>query len=234
MKRVAVLVLGTTLAGVAVNLGCDRLANHGRLRLSGTLELTEHAIGAPVPGRLGTLKVDEGDEVQKGQLLATLEHYDQMQRDYERVKSVAEQGGATQQAVEQAVLALTDQAIVSPVDGVVLLKVHEPGEVVPAGGAVVVVGDRSQLWVKVYVPEGQVNRLQLNQAATLRFDGLRQSFKGHVSFIAPQAEFTPRNVQTPEERVTQTFAVKVALDEPTAFLRPGVAADVTIDLSHSP
>ena len=93
------------------------------------------------------------------------------------------------------------------------------------------VGDRAQLWVRVFVPEGLINRVRLNQPATLRFDGIRHDFKGHVSFIAPKAEFTPRNVQTPEERVTQTFAIKVVLDEPESFLRPGVAADVIVHLN---
>ena len=55
-----------------------------------------------------------------------------------------------------------------------------------------------------------------------------------MSYIASQAEFTPRNVQTEEERITQTFAVKVTLDDPPEYLRPGVAADVTIQMEENP
>ena len=230
MKRIALVVV--LLLSIAIGLSCDRLRHRSHLKFSGTLELTEHAVGAPAPGRLHTLNVDEGDAVTKGQLLATLERYEQLARDYERLASLLKEGGASQQALEQAALALADQRVVSPVDGVILLKVHEPGEVVAAGAPVLVVGDRSQLWVKIYVPEGQVSLVHLKAPATLRFDGLKQAFKAHVSFVAPQAEFTPRNVQTPEERVTQTFAVKVTLDEPEPFLRPGVAADVTLEPQH--
>ena len=86
--------------------------------------------------------------------------------------------------------------------------------------------------MKIFVPEGQINRVTLGDLATLRFDGLNRTYAGHVSFIAPKAEFTPRNVQTPEERITQTFAIKIALDDPDPSLRPGVAADVTMDLTH--
>ena len=68
----------------------------------------------------------------------------------------------------------------------------------------------------------------MDQKATLHFDGIQESFKGHISFIAHQAEFTPRNVQTPEERITQTFAVKVKIEEPPDYLRPGVSCDVTL------
>ena len=69
----------------------------------------------------------------------------------------------------------------------------------------------------------------MGQSAEIRFDGINEKFVGHVSFITPRAEITPRNVQTQEERVTQTFAVKVRLDSPVDYLRPGVAADVYFD-----
>ncbi|MFO1518808.1 MAG: efflux RND transporter periplasmic adaptor subunit [bacterium] len=200
---------------------------------TGTLEFTEHDVGARVPGRLSSLSVDEGDEVKNGQVIATLERYDQNKRDYERLQQLSVQGGATRQSVEQAQLSLEDQKIISPVDGVVLTKVHDSGEVVAAGNPVVVVGDRKKVWVKIFVPEGMINRVRLNAPATLKFDGLSRTFKGRVVFVAPKAEFTPRNVQTEEERVTQTFAVKVSLDETEPYLRPGVTAEVSLNLESS-
>ena len=66
----------------------------------------------------------------------------------------------------------------------------------------------------------------LGQKVTLSFDGLTQTYNGHVRYIATKAEFTPRNVQTAEERVTQAFAVKVAVDDAGLQAHPGVAADV--------
>lgn len=210
--------------------GCDQNRKLQSFKFSGTLELTEHSLGAKVAGRLASLGVDEGDEVKKGDLVATLDRFEQTRKDYERLVRLLPDGGANQQEVEYAALAMEDQRVVSPLDGVVLAKVHEAGEIVAAGSPVVVIGDRKSLWVRIYVPEGLINKIQLNQPAALHFDGLEQSFPGHVSFIAAQAEFTPRNVQTPEERVTQTFAVKVTLDHPPAFLRPGVAADVVIEM----
>ncbi len=209
---------------------CQSRRVDSQLELAGTLEMTEHLVGMPVPGRLVQLLVDEGDEVKRGQLLASLERFEQSKRDYERQVSLLARGGGNQQTVEQAELAMEDQRALAPVDGVVLTKVHETGEVISSNSPVLVIGDRSRLWVKVYVPEGYVNRIRMGQPATLRFDGLTREFKGKVSFISPEAEFTPRNVQTPEERVTQTFAVKVTLDEIEPYLRPGVAADVTLPL----
>ena len=225
IKAALCLCLGLLLSG------CDSMLHSNTLKLSGTLELTEHAIGARAAGRIATLPVDEGALVTKGQVLATLDRFEQAKKDFNRTKSLFDEGGSTQQMVEQAALAVDDQLVISPVDGVVLVKVHEAGEIVSAGGPVVVIGDRRRLWVRVYVAEGTVNRLSLNTPATLHFDGLKEPFKGHVVFIASKAEFTPRNVQSPEERVTQTFAVKVALDDATPNLRPGIAADVALSLN---
>lgn len=210
--------------------GCAQNGKEQTLKFSGTLELTEHALGAKVAGRLASLSVDEGDAVKKDDVIAALDRFEQAQKDYERLKGLLEQGGATEQEVEHAFLAMDDQRVVSPVDGVVLVKVHEVGETLAAGSPVVVVGDRGSLWVRVYVPEGLVNKIKMNQPAVLRFDGLKEEFQGRVSFIASKAEFTPRNVQTSEERITQTFAVKVTLEHPPEFLRPGVAADVAINI----
>jgi HlyD family secretion protein len=231
MKRYKILFIFCSFLSL---VACDRWLKPNPDLFTGTLEFTEHDVGARVPGRLSRLSVDEGDEVRQGQLIATLERYDQNKRDYDRLVQLSAQGGATRQSVEQAELSLQDQQITSPVDGVVLTKVHDSGEVVGAGDAVVVVGDRKKIWVRIFVPEGVVNRVKLNQTAALKFDGISRSFKGHVSFVAPQAEFTPRNVQTEEERITQTFAVKVMLDEIEPYLRPGVTAEVTLDLSLSP
>lgn len=215
---------------MGMSLACSQMPGHQDLTFSGTLELTEHVLGAKAGGRIVTLTVDEGDDVKAGQLLSTLDRYEQMKKDYDRVNNLVQQGGMTKQSLEYAALNLDDQQIVSPVDGIVLVKVHERGETVQPGSAVIVVGDRSTLWVKVFVPEGRINQIQTGQPAVLSFDGIKEKFNGHVSFIASQAEFTPRNVQSQEERITQAFAVKVVLDEAKPFLRPGVAADVEIKM----
>lgn len=209
--------------------GCRGLGNETTLKFSGTLEWTEHALGARGVGRLTNLTVNEGQVIKKGQLIAMLDRFDQNQKDFERTLQLYEQGGVAQQELEHAALARDDQQIVSPLDGIVLVKVHEIGEIVQAGAPVVVVGDRQDMWVRIFVPERVINGIRMGQSADIRFDGVKEHFMGHISFIAPQAEFTPRNVQTQEERVTQTFAVKVRLDEPPAYLRPGVAADVYLD-----
>lgn len=218
------LIIG--LCATLTITGCGR--NSRPMTFSGTIEWTEHALGARVPARITSVRADEGQAVQKGDLLATLDRYDQTKRDLERIRTLVKTGGASQQTLEQAELALQDQQVISPVDGIVLTRTHVSGEVVPAGGIIFVIGNRSEIWVRIFIPQNQISQVKQNQAATIRLDGVAQTLKGHVSTIATNAEFTPRNVQTPEERITQTFGVKVQLDERPDFVRPGVAADVTL------
>lgn len=228
MKNSFVRLLAISLLGLAS--ACAPKAPENSLQLSGTLEMTEHGVGVPTAARLTQLTVDEGDEVTQGQLLAQTDRYALAEREYERQVQLLARGGGSRQAVEQSELAMRDQKVLSPIDGVVLTKVHDSGEVVGANSPILILGDRSRMWVKVFVPEGFVNRIDMKQGATLRFDGLNEEFKGQVSFIGPRAEFTPRNVQTPEERVTQTFAVKISLEQAPKYLRPGVSADVDLPM----
>ncbi|MBN1794966.1 MAG: HlyD family secretion protein, partial [Candidatus Omnitrophica bacterium] len=97
---------------------------------------------------------------------------------------------------------------------------------VAAGAPVVIMGDPTRLWVKVYIPEDLISQVTVDQQARIRVDGLDKDVPGRVRYIATSAEFTPRNIQTPEERATQTFAVKVSPDNTQISLYPGVAADV--------
>ncbi len=209
--------------------GCSQPKQIKDVTFSGTIDLTEHVLGAKVAGRLDVLNVDEGDAVKKGQLLATLDRYGQCKKDLDREDLLFRNGGANQQSLEYAQLALQDQEIISPIDGVVLIKDAETGEILPAGGGVVVIGDPKDQWVKIFVAEDMVHQISLGQRARVLVDGARAPYQGHVTFIADKAEFTPRNIQTPEERATQTIAVKVSIDAADQYLHAGVSADVRFD-----
>lgn len=121
---------------------------------------------------------------------------------------------------------LAETRVAAPVDGVVEAVDLQPGDLVAAGAPVLSLMDGSRLWVRAYVPE---DRLDLRVGQTLEvgvdsFPGER--FEGRLSFVARQAEFTPGNVQTPDERAKQVFRVHVDLVEGLDRLRPGMAADV--------
>jgi multidrug efflux pump subunit AcrA (membrane-fusion protein) len=113
MKTKALLIFTLLSTGI---LGCRDRFRDGDSSFTGILEMTEYSLGSRVPGRVVTLNVTDGDAVKKDQLLATLDHYEQTKRDYDRTVKLLSSGGATQQALEKAKLDLDDQQIVSPDD----------------------------------------------------------------------------------------------------------------------
>jgi HlyD family secretion protein len=125
-------------------------------------------------------------------------------------------------AVEQQI---TDATVVAPVAGVITARIGEPGEVLPPGGTIAVLTDVARPWLTVWIDEPSLSRVKLGQSVTVRVDGSDQSFEGSVSFISPVAEFTPKNVQTPDERAKLVFRVKVRLDNPEGIFKPGMPAD---------
>jgi HlyD family secretion protein len=123
--------------------------------------------------------------------------------------------------------------IKSPVDGVIeALDLHK-GDLVPTGAPVLSVMDMRNLWVRAYVPQNRIG-LQVGQQLRVTVDSVPgESLLGEITFISRQAEFTPNNVQTPEERSKQVFRIKVALGEGIGKLRPGMTADVWIASSDA-
>jgi multidrug resistance efflux pump len=140
------------------------------------------------------------------------------------------QSQATVDAAAAAVDGLRVQqrelSVKADVDGIVSALELRPGDLVPPNGPVLSLMDTAHLWVRAYVPENRLD-LQIGQQFHVTVDSFPdRQFQGKVTFIAPQAEFTPRNIQTPEERSKQVFRIKVSLLEGLDELRPGMAADV--------
>ena len=131
--------------------------------------------------------------------------------------------------VESARIALDDMAARSPIDGVVTRKHAEPGETLAAGRPVVTVTDLSRPWVRVYISEREIGKVALGALARIKIDTFPdREFEGRVTYVAAQAEFTPKNVQTQEERVKLVFAVNVTAQNADSVLKPGMPADVYI------
>jgi len=117
----------------------------------------------------------------------------------------------------------------APSDGVVLTKNIERGEVVAAGTPIYTLVDLTDMWLRVFIPENQIGRVRLGQRAEVVVDTFPgRVFPGRVTEISNQAEFTPGNVQTKEDRVKLVFGVKIRLDNQHGSLKPGMPADATI------
>ena len=124
---------------------------------------------------------------------------------------------------------LLDTRIVAPISGAVTLKIRESGEAVGPGQAIVRVADLAHMWLRVYVPITELDRVKLGQEAEVAADASSgKSYRGKVTEISQQAEFTPKNVQTREQRTKLVFGVKVEVENPNRELKPGMPADARI------
>jgi membrane fusion protein YbhG len=126
--------------------------------------------------------------------------------------------------------ALSDAQILAPVSGMVTQKLVDAGEIVMRGTPIVVVTDLDNAWANLFVPEPMVPRVKLGQPAKVVTDAGGEGLSGKVTFVSPKAEFTPRNVQTAEERSKLVYRIKVTVDNRAGILKPGMPVDAELVL----
>jgi HlyD family secretion protein len=120
----------------------------------------------------------------------------------------------------------------APFAGVVTVRQAELGEVVSPGSPVITLSDLDHIWLRAYVAETDLGRIHWGQEATITTDTYPgKQYHGRISFISPDAEFTPKSVQTYKERVTLVYRIKIDIDNPNHELKPGMPADTRIDLA---
>jgi len=146
-----------------------------------------------------------------------------------------EQGKARYEADKQARIQAEQQlayaALYAPYGGVIQSKSAEAGDYLNPGSPVVSLAAIDAVWLRAYLNETDLGRIKIGQEATVTADSLPgKSFKGRVSFISDQAEFTPKSVQTFEERVKLVYRVKIDLPNAERFLKPGMPADARLQL----
>lgn len=330
MRRMLILAAVMTAA-------CSEKAPTDRLRVSGHVEATETRVAAEAGGRILTLTVKEGDRVQPGQVLMTLDTRDvqlsiqraRAERDAADAQLRLVQAGAREEDIRQAqsqvetaraevaaarteleaaeqdlarfesllatnsgsrkqrddaatrrdvardrvaqsqsrvrtaeealaklkagsrpeeidaararVAATTaqiaslekglgDATVQSPVGGIVTEKLVEVGEVIPPRAPAIVVVDLDRAWADVFVPEPTVPQIKIGQPATVFTDAGGPGISGTIGFISPKAEFTPRNVQTAEERSKLVYRVRINVDNKDGILKQGMPIEAEIPL----
>ncbi len=129
----------------------------------------------------------------------------------------------------QAKTRLGYTTLISPLSGLVMAKNIEPGEQVAAGTPVITVGELGSVWVRAYINEAELGRVKVGQKARVTTDTWPgKVYDGTVTFIASEAEFTPKNVQTQKERIKLVYRVKITIPNPNIELKPGMPADAEI------
>jgi HlyD family secretion protein len=119
----------------------------------------------------------------------------------------------------------------APFSGVILTRQTELGEVMQPGTPVITLADLDHVWLRAYVAETDLGRIRWGQAATVHTDTYPgRAYPGQISFIASEAEFTPKSVETHKERVTLVYRIKIDVINPNHELKPGMPADATIQL----
>jgi len=122
-----------------------------------------------------------------------------------------------------------ERQVLAPTAATVEVLDVRPGDLVAPNTAVATLLESDQIYVRIYIPETEISRVAVGEKAEVTVDSAgRKTFDGLVEQINQQAEFLPRNVQTPDERVHQVFGVKVRIDDPSRHVLPGMAADVVL------
>jgi HlyD family secretion protein len=148
----------------------------------------------------------------------------------EDIKRARAELDARKAALDSARRQLGYTTLKSPVDGVISLRQAEAGQVVAPGQPVLQLTELSKPWVRAYLRESDLARVKVGQAAEVRVDGLpNKVFRGHLGYISPEAEFTPKTVETRELRVDLVYLIKVEVDNPEGLLKVGMPADVTFN-----
>ncbi|NWG03713.1 MAG: efflux RND transporter periplasmic adaptor subunit [Syntrophaceae bacterium] len=151
--------------------------------------------------------------------------------DIEDAKAQVEQARASLKLAETQ---LSYTVLHSPLSGVVLVKSGEVGEVVNPGTSILTLADLENVWLKAYIPETDLGKVKWGQEVIVTTDlKPKKEYKGKISFISSQAEFTPKSIQTEKERVTLVYRIKVDIPNPDRELKPGMPADGRILLTSS-
>lgn len=249
--RILFPVIVIAVAAAAIYIAVSRPGAPSRFSASGTIEATEVNVGTQVGGALVEIGVNEGDKIKKDDLIARTDdsilksQLSQADAGLDAAKAGVEQAAdgtdaeraAADAGVKQA-QAVVDIAgtqlgftsVRAPINGEVLSVPHAAGENLTPGSPVAVLADLDNLKVTVYVPEGELGKVKLGRQAQISVDSTSAKFTGRITHIAEEAEFTPTNIETKDQRVKQVFAVTIDVKNIGGLLKPGMPADISFKI----
>ncbi len=238
-QRKIAYIVGAVAALCVGAVVLKHVLTSGPFMYAGTLETTKVVLAARVASDISDIYVAEGDTVVRGQRLMELscDTYKilatQIDNDYSRAQALSARGHMSQ--AEFDVLTRNKQdndlklkwcQITAPIDGIVTTKFREPGEVVAPGTALIAVSNPYEIWAYFYVPYTMLHQLHLGQdviGILPEADG--RQFHGKIIKISEEAEFTPKNVQTREERTRLVYGVKVQFENSDLTLKAGMTIE---------
>ncbi len=236
MKKVIVLGIIILVVLVCVALAFFR---HTPFSYSGVVEAVEVGVPARLSDTIAELNVQEGSPVEKGEVLAKLDCADTIlrekiaQTEFKRAAQLLKTTAGSQEnydlkkhQFDQAALQKSWCEIKSPLTGQVLYTYYEPGEFIQAGRKLVTVADLSEVEVWVYVPHEELAKLSIGQKVSGFLPETDQHFEGEILSINDEAEFTPKNVQTRQERTRLVYGIKTRFqNDDKHTLKPGMTLE---------
>lgn len=238
MKKFIPLVLAAAFVGLAVR----RVFFRPPFAFVGTLEATRVDVPARLPTVIRSAAIEEGQQVKRGDVLFTLDCEElkiaqgQIARNYRRSDTLAKSGVVATETFEESRRARDDIGlrlswceVTAPIAGTVLNRYFEAGEWVQPGSRLASLADPADIWAYVYVPQPDIAALKLDQAVVGTLPELAgRTFAGKIVKINEEAEFTPKNVQTRDERSRLVFGVKIRFDNADRTLKPGMSIEVRL------
>jgi len=241
-KRRLAYIVGCVAAVCVGAVVLKHVLTSGPFMYAGTLETTKVVLASRVASDISDVYVTEGDYVVRGQRLMDLscDIYKilatQIDNDYTRAQALSARGHMSQ--AEFDVLTRNKQdndlklkwcQITAPIDGMVVTKFREPGEVVAPGTALISVANPYEIWAYFYVPYTMLHQLQVGRTVVgILPEADDRRFVGKIVKISEEAEFTPKNVQTREERTRLVYGVKVMFDNSDLTLKAGMTIESSL------
>lgn len=172
-------------------------------------------------------------DITKAQLTSAKENYTKI-KNYARPEELKQAEANVNARLAQVDLLkkqIGDSYVVSPINGFIVEKYVEVGETVSGMSSLFKVSDLSQIDLIIYVSEAELGKVQLGQTADVTTDSYPdKNYEGKIIYVSPEAEFTPKNIQTKDERTKLVFAVKIRINNPNFELKSGMPADAVIHL----
>ena len=258
MKKKMLVVAISVISYFIYDYAADKIGKQTDvIEASGIIEVTTVTLSAPVNSKLIEAEYDEGDSIEAGKTAARMDD-SLIEKQIQIINANIEAAETQVEAAEiqyvpgvndiqikiaednlniaEAQLELYNQQIdeldiISPIDGVVLNKLSEEGEYLLPGTSIYEIGDLYHVICNIYIPEDKYGKIFLNQEVILTVDSYPDSeFEGLVSKISDEAEFTPKNIQTKQERAATVYRITINLENPDLQLKPGMPADVVINI----